>query len=186
MFGLSELTALPPQSIQLVTRLGSAIGNAQGGNVAYGRIQAFRDMCLNCRWVFRRDSDGLYNCAGLVWASRRTGISRHKDWIQILQDDGYRRVQETSRLRLDNLVLYRDVDDNTYLHVAKIVRLESGIAEGSPPIPHVISKWGHDLGECFHHAYDHGMGVDYNVEIEFWTDRPSNEHVPTTTRSIIL
>ena len=185
MFGLSELNVEPPQSIRLVTRRGSAISNTQGGKVAHGRLQAFRDMCQRCRWEFRCDPDGIYNCAGHVWASRRTGISQTADWRRILADDGYRRLLESARLTPDDLVLYRDVDDDTYLHVARVVRLEPGVSSTSPPIPIVLSKWGHDLGECFHQAYDHGMN-EYNVEVEFWTDRINDETIPTTTRNLIL
>ncbi len=185
MFGLSELSLEPAESIPLVTRRGSLISNNQGGKVAHGKIQAFRDMCQRCRWEFRCDPEGTYNCAGLVWASRRTGISQTADWRRILADDGYRRLVETARLAPDDLVLYRDVDDNTYLHVARVVRLETGVSPNSPRIPIVLSKWGHDLGECFHQAYDHGM-TEYNIEIEFWTDRINDDLIPTTTRSLIL
>jgi hypothetical protein len=185
MFGLSELNIESPQSISLATRLGKPISNSQGGEVAVGRILAFRDMCQRRRWEYRADPEGLYNCAGHVWACRRTGISRNADWLQILKDDGYRRIREIASLHPDDLVLYRDVDDNNYLHVARIVRLEHGVTSSSPPIPIVLSKWGHDLGECYHKAYDYGM-IEYNVEVEFWTDRPNDDTLPKTTRSLIL
>jgi hypothetical protein len=185
MFGLSELSVKPPDSIPLVTRRGNSISNNQGGTVAVGRIQAFREMCRRCRWEFRCDPDGIYNCAGLVWASRRTGISQTADWRRILVEDGYRRLPENARLTPDDLVLYRDFDDNTYVHVARVVRLDPGVSPSSPPIPIVLSKWGHDLGECFHQAYDHGL-TEYRIEIEFWTDRINDDIIPTPTRSLIL
>lgn len=185
MFGLSDLNLELPQSITLVTRRGNAISNTQGGKVAHGRILAFRDMCQRCRWEFRCDPEGIYNCAGHVWASRRTGISQTSDWRQILKDDGFRRLGKSSRLMPDDLALYRDVDDNTYLHVARVVRLEPGVSATSSLIPIVLSKWGHDLGECVHQAFDHGMN-EYNVDVEFWTDRFNDDTIPTTTRSIIL
>jgi hypothetical protein len=185
MFGLSELNAHPPQSIAVATRLGNEVDNAQGARVAAGQVQAFRDMCQRRRWDLRRDADGLYNCAGLVWASRRTGISRQADWDRILRDDGYRRVHKTEPLRPDDLVLYLEVEDNTYLHVARVIRLIPGVANGSPPIPIVLSKWGHNLGECIHNAYEHGMGSDFNVDILFWTDRPDDVFASSTTPSLI-
>ena len=186
MFGLSDLSAQLPQSIPLATRRGNSISNVQGGKVAHGRIQAFRDMCQKCRWEIRCDPEGVYNCAGLVWAARRTGISQTLDWMQVLKDDGYRRLSNVDKLLPDDLVLYRDVDDNTYLHVARVVRLEPGVSSISPPIPIVLSKWGHDLGECFHQAYEHGMNAEYKIEIEFWTDRQNDETNPTTTRILIV
>jgi hypothetical protein len=185
MFGLAELDLQLPQSIPLVTRCGNPISNNQGGQVSPGRAKAFRDMCQKSNWEFRCGPEGLYNCAGHVWASRRTGISQTADWRRILTDDGYRRVSETS-LRPDDLVLYRDLDADTYLHIARIVRLEIGVSSSSPPIPIVLSKWGHDLGECCHRAYQHGLDAEYNVGIEFWTDRSNDDTNPATTRSLII
>ncbi len=178
MFGLAELSLSQPQGITLVTSKGNPIANHQGAEVAAGKIQAFEDMCRQNQWIFRRHAGGLYNCAGLIWASRRTGISQTEDWRRILTDDGYR---QTSRPQLDDLVLYRDDDDNTYLHVARIVSFKPGLTEESPKLPVVLSKWGHDLGECFHLARDHGMTGTYNVSEEFWTERPKYEPNSTTT-----
>jgi len=178
MFGLAELSFSPPQGITLVTSKGNTIANHQGGEVAAGKIQAFKDMCRQNQWNFRRHAGGLYNCAGLIWASRRTGISQTEDWRRILADDGYR---PTSRPQIDDLVLYRDVDDNTYLHVARIVSFKPGLTPESELVPVVLSKWGHDLGECFHLAREHRMPGTYNVAEEFWTERPKNERNPATT-----
>ncbi|MEQ1903876.1 MAG: hypothetical protein ABL888_06810 [Pirellulaceae bacterium] len=173
MFGLSELIGSPQNEIPLVTSKNNRIGNTQGAKVAIGRVLAFRDMCATRpNWRIRRDSFGLYNCAGLVWATRRTGISQNEDWLKILADDGYRQVSEP---QLDDLVLYRNSDDRTFLHVARIVGFEKGISETSPKIPIVLSKWGHDLGECVHFDHDHGIDNSYNVSIEYWTERPNDE-----------
>ena len=181
MFGLSELIGSPQNEIPLVTSKNNRIGNTQGAKVAAGRVLAFRDMCANRPpWRFRRDSFGLYNCAGLVWASRRTGISLNEDWVRILTDDGYRPISDPS---LDDLVLYRDSDDGTFLHVARIVGFEKGISDKSPKIPIVLSKWGHDLGECVHFAYDLALPNSYNVSIEYWTERPKDEQpIPKPTQ----
>jgi hypothetical protein len=173
MFGLSDLIGSPQNEIPLVTTKKNRIGNAQGAIVAEGRVTAFRDLCARRpNWRFRRDSFGLYNCAGLVWASRRTGISKNDDWLRILADDGYHQISEPE---LDDLVLYMDNDDRTYLHVARIIGFEKGISESSPKIPIVLSKWGHDLGECVHFDHDHALPNDYNVTIEYWTERPKDE-----------
>lgn len=185
MFGLSEINVELPKSIKLVTRHGNPISNAQGGKVAHGRVVAFREMCIKKRWEFRCDPEGTYNCAGHVWASRRTGISESEDWRRILIDDGYRRLPGPHKVLPEDLVLYRDVDDDTYLHVARVVRLVAGVSETVPPIPIVLSKWGHDLGECLHSVYDHGIS-EYNLEIEFWTDRVNDDTIPPTARSLIL
>ena len=123
---------------------------------------------------------GLYNCAGLVWASRRTGISLNEDRVRILTDDGYRPISDPC---LDDLVLYRDSEDGTFLHVARIVGFEKGISDKSSKIPIVLSKWGHDLGECVHFAYDLALPNSYNVSIEYWTERPKDEQpIPKPTQ----
>ncbi len=183
MFGLSELIGSPQNEIPLVTSKGNQIGNAQGANVSAGRISAFRDMCARrINWNFRRDSYGLYNCAGMIWASRRTGISQNEDWLKILRDDGYGLTLDPV---LDDLVLYRDSVDRSYLHVGRIVGIAPGVSESSPKIPIVLSKWGHDLGECVHFAHDHGIDNSYNVTLEFWTDRPNDEQLYQSTQLII-
>ena len=183
MFGLSELIGSPQNEIPLVTSKGNQIGNAQGANVSAGRISAFRDMCARrINWNFRRDSYGLYNCAGMIWASRRTGISQHEDWLKILTDDGYR---QTLYPVVDDLILYRNSEDRSFLHVGRIVRIEAGVSESSPKIPIVLSKWGHDLGECVHFAHDHGIDNSYNVILEFWTDRPIDDQPYESTRIVI-
>ena len=183
MFGLSELIGMPQDGISLVTSKGNHIGNTQGAKVATGRVSAFRDMCRHRNnWKFRRDSYGLYNCAGLVWASRRTGISQNEEWLKILADDGYRQI---SHPVLDDLVLYRDSIDHSFLHVGRIVGIEAGVSESSPKIPIVLSKWGHDLGECVHFAHDHGIDNSYNVILEFWTDRPIDDQPYESTRLVI-
>ena len=183
MFGLAELIGLPQNGIPLVTSRGNQIANTQGAKVGAGRVSAFRDKCLRKNWKFRRDSNGLYNCAGLVWASRRTGISQNEEWLKILADDGYR---QTSHPILDDLVLYRDSDDRSFLHVGRIVGIEPGVSELSPKIPIVLSKWGHDLGECVHFAHDHGIDNNYNVSLEYWTDRTNEDQLYESTRLVIL
>jgi hypothetical protein len=181
MFGLSEINFAPsPGEIALETSKGNQIGNWQGAKVAFGRIEAFRDMCRHRpHWHFRCDSHGLYNCAGLVWASRRTGISENSEWKKVLRDDGYRQISEP---HLDDLVLYRDTADLICLHVGRVIAIVPGISEASPIIPVVLSKWGHDLGESVHFAHDHAIDSSYNVSIEYWTERQNDEPISQPTR----
>ncbi len=176
MFGLSDLSVIKQNGILLDTRKGSPIANTQGGKVAAGRISAFREMCRTKNWTLRRNPEGLYNCAGLVWASRRTGISELEDWQKILREDGYRQIMQP---KVDDFVLYCDAKDKSYLHVGRVVNMLEGITPTSQRIPLVLSKWGHDLGECYHFAESHGFSHDFTIKIEFWTERP--EHEPSTS-----
>lgn len=122
------------------------------------------------RWTPRRPPSGEYNCAGHVWASRRTCIYEESEYRKILDDDGYRRVTEPMP---DDLAIYVD-EAAGILHIGRIVELTPGIAEGSPRIPLVVSKWSDWTGEVCHlvtdHNFDNAQGFD--VSVEYWTDRP--------------
>lgn len=116
-----------------------------------------------------------YNCAGHVWASRRTCIYELAEWRKILEDDGY---QRTSAPVPDDIVIYYMAGLMT--HVARVHRLIEN--EIGPPVPVVISKWGDTGGEVIHIVSEVPESIRGNYE--YWTDRQHNP--PAITRAIIL
>lgn len=92
-------------------------------------------------WVQRKPPTGVYNCAGHVWASRRTTILDEDAWFMILEDDGYRRLEANEPPIPGDLVLYRDPQVGL-LHVGMIVSTERGLTDQSPRIPWVIEQMG--------------------------------------------
>jgi hypothetical protein len=103
--------------------------------------------------VARSDASGIYNCHGLVFASRRTSIFP-EDIHKIPEDDGYRPIDERDVLAGD-VVLYLNADGDIE---------HSGIVIRKPElrIPWVVSKWGD--GEEFVHPT---LTCPYNEDITF-------------------
>ncbi len=123
-------------------------------------------------WVPRKPSTGLYNCAGHVWASRRTGIFENGEWTKILEDDGYRQLPTGKGPQPGDLVIHRDAQLG-FLHVAMILELRPGVTDASPRIPWVLSKWDSTSGEVLHHFQDVPFGKQgFVLVVECWTDRP--------------
>jgi hypothetical protein len=117
-------------------------------------------------WEERKPDTGVYNCAGMVWASRRTSIMG--EYHKILADDGYRLLRAGEECSCADLVLYKN-DVGTHMHVGVVI-LKPGIMGGRPNIPAVLSKWNSVSGEYVHSVNDHPLNGD--VSIEIWTDRP--------------
>ncbi len=123
-------------------------------------------------WAERKPAAGVYNCAGHVWASRRTSILADNAWRTILDEDGYRCLSDREEPMVGDLVLYADIDRRTYNHVGMILEMCAGVATDRPRIPRILSKWNSTSGEVIHFCHD----VPYDsqsTKIEYWTDRPA-------------
>ena len=171
MFELQRLASSGGRSLALQTRAGQNIRNCVGGSVAAKELRQFETLVkrFGSMWTVRRPPAGEYNCAGHVWASRRTIVNEEEDWQTILRDDGYRL---TGHPVPDDIVIYADKQQGI-LHIARVVELRSGIVEGSRPVPFVVSKWGVEGGETIHSVYDVPFSAHgFEVIIQFWTDRP--------------
>ena len=117
-------------------------------------------------WKERRPDTGVYNCAGMVWASWRTTILG--EYNEILRDDGFRKLRPAELAQQGDLVLY--VDGGLHVHVGVVQGFEHGLVADGPPVPIVLSKWDSVSGEYFHRLNDHPFGG--SVVVELWTDRP--------------
>jgi len=126
------------------------------------------------RWEPRKPHLGVYNCAGHVWASRRTAILEESAVRLILADDGYRVLGEGESVVQGDLVLYWGQPSGgveTFLHVGMVCEIRPG--PGSVRIPWVLSKFGSTTGEWFHHFDNVPYEKQgYELRIEFRTDRP--------------
>lgn len=86
-----------------------------------------------------------YNCHGLTFASRRTGIDKTPVLMQILREDGYVEVEPRHVKRGDTVVYF--ADDNDVEHSAIVVTPAPTLLE----FPVVVSKWG-NFAERIHRA----------------------------------
>jgi len=154
------------ESIRLDTRTGEPITNSRPLKPNGTEDYKFNHFCGEHgggTWKIRSLVDITYNCAGHVWASRRTCIYETSEWRKILEHDGYRKTNQPVP---DDLVIYW-LEDDSLAHVARVSHLvDSGL---SHPIPFVISKWGDTGGEVFHKVSEVPNAI--RGRYEFWTDR---------------
>jgi hypothetical protein len=103
-----------------------------------------------------------YNCHGLTFASRRTGISDSAVLQIILTDDGYERIDDRRALTPGDVALYRNPTNNDFEHSGVVVD-----ADPRDPLRlRILSKWGsaheviHAIGDC---PYDASRVIFYRI-----------------------
>lgn len=152
--------------IPLSTRRGTEIPNEQRMPRPPASMQAARDIVLTnhpSRTV--RSLSSVYNCMGMVFATRRTWIEpEHMEMI--LDDDEYRRVLGEEDLSPGDIVVYRD-DQQTVTHVGVVMQVQTNLPQATRDIL-VLSQWGGD-GEYFHYVND--VNPRLGNPSEYWTDR---------------
>ena len=175
VFEEAKLVGPTERSIVVQTREGTNITNVIEPEPGVQQRQFYRLLLQRHgrHWEERKPATGGYNCAGHIWASRRTALLDPSEWRVILREDGYRQLLNREPKFPGDVVLYVERSTDEILHVARILRLRRGVAPGARRIPWVLSKWDSKSGEVLHSAYD----IPYNdqgipVRIEWWSDRP--------------
>jgi hypothetical protein len=188
MFEEIRLLGPTERSIIVQTREGTSIENLV--ELAPAETEQRRYSLLlerfGAHWRERTPATGFYNCAGHVWASRRTAILKPECWQIILKEDGYRSLPAAETPVTGDLVLYADAKGGEYIHVGMVMDTREGILPGSPTIPWVLSKWNSTSGEVMHYVGDVPYGKQgIPTKTEYWTDRASgmeNKNVPQIAR----
>lgn len=96
----------------------------------------------------RGNPTSAYNCHGLTFACRRTGISQPSVVRRILSQDSYQKVP-LGNLKLGDVVVYVD-EEGDIQHSGIVVRFD----DGQLRTPWILSKWGdcheviHRVGDC--------------------------------------
>ena len=141
-----------PRSLDLQTRRKWRIPNELRSELALdSRKEAIRIVTKEYPSARALSSSGQYNCAGLIFGSRRVVIDiEHTE--KILRDDGYVLLDWLDRGLWDtgDVIVYRDAKREPS-HVAVIHSVTPDPAESSHTVT-VISAWGQS-GE-----YCHEMG----------------------------
>ncbi len=147
--------------------MGNELANAQDPDLAPPKaeqlIAAFRKRFPRA-WQ-RRPPSGQYNCHGLSFANRRTGIHDQTAVEKVLEDDGYRAIR-LAEVEPGDLVVYYVGDEVTHSGVV----LE--VVTGAPETPtlrelKIVSKWG-QAGEYIHRTRE---GPYAQHDLMYWTDR---------------
>jgi hypothetical protein len=177
MFEETRLLGATERSIVVQTRTGKNVKNLvelEPGPRYLRRYRAILDK-FGKHCVERKPPTGVYNCAGHVWASRRTAILESDQWQLILLEDGYRRLSPGREPFPGDLALYRDSDTDDVLHVAEVLRLSPGIGPETPRKPWLLSKLDSTAGEVMHYESDlvkYYTDLGFQVAVDYWTDRP--------------
>lgn len=171
MFEDIKILGGPPRSLKMQTRKGTDIPNEVAPAPQARHYRIFQDLLGDFdRWEVRCDPVGIYNCAGHVWASRRTSIYDPKVYRLILDDDGYRIINQTD-VRPGDIAVYLDEEKTEIYHVGMVVMLRDLLVGSSLKEPWILSKLNDSLGEILHAASDFRL-PSHSLVPEFWTDRP--------------
>ncbi len=108
-----------------------------------------------------RSLTAMYNCVGMVFASRRTSIVP-KHLPVILQDDGFRKISREEAVEGDVVIYTRN---DIPQHVGIIQKLEKDFIASTI---WVLSQWG-DAGEYIHPLTP--VPELYGAPTEFWSER---------------
>ena len=155
--------------LPLATRSGRQIPNDRRPEIHPDIMGAAREIVLSEHDSARvRSLSGVYNCMGMVFASRRTWIDT-EELGEVLRDDQYRRLSDEDEVIEGDVVVYRDRDVVT--HVGIVARVQPDLTQAVTNIT-VLSQWGRD-GEYFHRIDD--INPRLGTPVEFWTDRTGVE-----------
>ena len=162
----SQGSYLIPPELALATRKERQIPNEKRTQRAPATMQAaIGIMKIGRPSVQPRSSSSVYNCMGMVFASRRTCID--PQYLHtILVDDEYEPVPDQKDLQQGDIVVYRDLQ-RTICHVGIVVEVKPDLRRGSWDVT-VLSQWGAD-GEYFHLLDE--VHPSLGEPTEFWTDR---------------
>ncbi len=158
-----------PGTIPLATRQGNEIPNSQVPDIPPAQASRVTEQLRIDHFgaELRRPPSGQYNCFGLTFANRRTGIGGFAtDSILdlILRDDGYRKIS-IAQVESGDLVIY--FKGKEFWHAGLIVEVELNELFPGGRLARVISKWG-DAGEYSHPTT---VGPYAKEEVTYWTDR---------------
>ena len=173
MFDVQRLIGQNRQELRLDTRAGQHIKNEVAPPPTQQSLTR-EQVWLNkfaANWIKRTGPCGIYNCAGLVWASRRTAIYDIAEWDKIYRDDAYRELNDSELPMPGDLAIYSQSEVG-YIHVGQVLSLEPGLVKTGRPIPKILSKWDDVSGEYIHFPRDVPFGDHFtDLQLKYWTDR---------------
>ncbi|HRH48337.1 MAG TPA: hypothetical protein PLP23_06285 [Panacibacter sp.] len=93
---------------------------------------------------------GIYNCHGMTFANRRTGIDEDSELNKIFQDDNYREIRLDLLLCGDTALYIKQ--NGAYSHSGIVVSIPENLSEHNKIEIKILSKWG-DGFEAIHALY---------------------------------
>ena len=153
-------------SLSLATRKGNQIPNEQQPQASSREMQnAQSDILDRHPRAHARSLSSIYNCMGMVFASRRTWIEP-ENLEMILIEDEYRQVNDLAQLERGDVVVYRDSQGDVS-HVGIVAEPGLYTPDGKRQVL-ILSQWG-QAGEYVHLVDD--VSPWLGTPVEYWTDR---------------
>jgi hypothetical protein len=130
----------PKRSIVVQTATGRDIDNSQQDEIAQVDINIHADLAKKAfKSEYHGEASAMYNCHGLTFASRRTGIFTDGVVEMILAEE-YQEIKEHKHAHVGDIVVWID-NDGQITHSAFIVKIEpEKITPGVFPKIRVLSK----------------------------------------------
>lgn len=114
-----------------------------------------------------RSVTAIYNCVGMVFATRRTWIE--PEYVPIfLGDDEYHMLPSIEDAEIGDVAIYKEESDEIK-HVGVIIEKTENLIEGSMDF-RILSKWG-PWAEFIHQPNE--IFDSWGQLTEIWTDRKS-------------
>jgi hypothetical protein len=135
-----------PQKLALQTRKGGVIANSMNPVEMTDAQSTIGLLKQRHPKAIHRDvgPSAFYNCHGLTFAARRTGISEPAQVQKIINDDAYVQLSLTNKPETGDIAIYRENGDIS--HSGIVVYVKAGT-------PWILGKWG-DMHEVIHEPYD--------------------------------
>ncbi len=138
---MATIIGIPQSSrLSLDSCKGEPLDNERLSEISPFEVNQFRqfDTAYGFGTERRCDPNPSYNCHGMTFAARRTGIFESNTIWQILSEDQYINITEREDVKAGDVILYFD-DSGDFEHSGIVI---------SPPrsdnlyVPVVCSKWG--------------------------------------------
>ena len=124
--------------INLETRAGNPIENHQLFSFSPFELNQFQGLKDQYPFaVFKNNHIPFSNCHGYVFASSRTCIIDVECINKILNDDGYTKINDPSKILPGDIIIYWS-DEGDAEHSAIVICKP----ESKPTVPWVVGRWG--------------------------------------------
>jgi hypothetical protein len=151
----------PDKNIKLQTSLNSDIENRQGLTILAGNVNLAQEIERSFQSTFLTSPNPIYNCHGMTFANRRTGIFNMAHLFQILADE-YEHIKNQDNVKTGDIIIYYTPDEKEILHsgIVTFVDINNHYNKIS-----ILSKAG-QLGEIVH--YPEKVPPQYNGLIKYY------------------
>lgn len=155
------------RTLALDSAQGEPIDNAQILEISDFEANQFRR--IEEKWgnaqEFRSPPTARYNCHGLTFAARRTGIYETETILQILEEDEYDEIKNQNKIMPGDIIIYySETGDIEHSGIIITPPLTESLG-----VPKVCSKWG-KYAELIHWAnqcpYDFSRAKYYRIKVE--------------------